>query len=319
MFWHRFDARTRTDGGTFGPSDPRLLYEYVSTVSRPFVAGLCRFDGVLTEMAIGAEGPMTEETEAQPVNLATPAVAVVDAETPGNVGTVARAMKNFGFEELLLIDPPPLDPDGEAYGFAGHAREDVLPKARELTFDELVREYHTIGCTAVTNEDDRNHVRFPFSTPADLAERLPRVGAPTALVFGRERVGLTNAELARIDEICAIPANADYPVLNLGQAATVTLYELRALGLDETQLPDVERVRAPEPALERLYDEWERLLETINHPVEKREKTMRMIRRVYGRADPTEREVNTFLGLLRRAVERPDRVNDDSESQTHHE
>ncbi|WP_207588849.1 TrmH family RNA methyltransferase [Halomontanus rarus] len=245
-----------------------------------------------------------------------PAVAVVDAQTPGNVGTIARAMKNFGFEELLLIDPPELDPDGEAYGFAGHARDDILPNATETTFDDLVTYYHTIGCTAVTNEDDDNHVRFPFSTPADLADRLPAVGGPTALVFGRERVGLTNAELARIDEICSIPASADYPVLNLGQAATITLYELRELGLGSgegradgpgTQLPDLERVRAPEPLVERLYDQWDDLLAELNHPAEKREKTMRMIRRVYGRADLTEREATTFLGLLRRATERPDR------------
>jgi len=236
-----------------------------------------------------------------------PTVVVVDAKTPGNVGTIARAMKNFGFSELLLVDPPELDPDGEAYGFAGQARADVLPSAREVSFDHVLETYHTVGCTAVTNEDDRNHVRFPYSTPADLAERLPTVEGPTALVFGRERVGLTNEELARIDEICSIPANADYPVLNLGQAATVTLYELRDLALEDTQLPDVERVRAPEPALERLYDNWEGLLEELNHPEGKREKTMRMIRRVYGRADPTEREVNTFLGLLRRATERPDR------------
>ncbi len=235
-----------------------------------------------------------------------PAVAVVDAQTPGNVGTIARAMKNFGFDDLLLVDPPELDPDGEAYGFAGHAREDVLPNAQQVTFDHVVENYHTIGCTAVTGEDDRSHVRFPFSTPADLADRLPTVDAPTALVFGRERVGLTNEELARIDEICSIPASAEYPVLNLGQAATIVLYELRDLALAETQLPDVERVRAPEPMVERLYDEWAALLAEINHPEEKREKAMRMIRRVYGRADPTEREVNTFLGLLRRATERPD-------------
>lgn len=242
-----------------------------------------------------------------------PAVAVVDAQTPGNVGTIARAMKNFGFEELLLIDPPELDPDGEAYGFAGHARDDILPNATETTFDDLVAEYHTIGCTAVTNEDDDNHVRFPFSTPAELADRLPAVGGPTALVFGRERVGLTNEELARIDEICSIPASADYPVLNLGQAATITLYELRELALGGgengrggTQLPDLERVRAPEPLVERLYDQWDDLLVELNHPAEKREKTMRMIRRVYGRADLTGREATTFLGLLRRATERPD-------------
>lgn len=237
-----------------------------------------------------------------------PAVAVVDAQSPGNIGTIARAMKNFGFDDLLLVDPPALDPDGEAYGFAGHAREDILPNATEISFTELVDTYHTIGCTAVTNEDDNSHVRFPYSTPADLADRLPTVAASTALVFGRERVGLTNEELARIDEICSIPANAEYPVLNLGQAATITLYELRRLTLsDETQLPAIERVRAPERTIDRLYDQWAALLEEINHPEEKREKTMRMLRRVFGRADLTEREVNTLLGLLRRATERPEK------------
>ena len=242
-----------------------------------------------------------------------PTVAVVDAETPGNVGTIARAMKNFGFEDLLLVDPPLLDRESEAYGFAGQAREDILPNATECSFDDLVASYHTVGCTAITNEDDRAHVRYPFSTPAELAERLPTVDAPTALVFGRERVGLTNDELARMDEICAIPANPDCPVLNLGQAATVTLYELRSLALAETQLPDIERTRAPEPLIDRCLDEWERLLTDIGHPVEKREKTMRMLRRFYGRVDPTEREINTFLGLLRRARERPgepERTND---------
>ncbi|NGM70834.1 RNA methyltransferase [Natronolimnobius sp. AArcel1] len=245
--------------------------------------------------------------EPDPSTRTPPAVAVVDAQTPGNVGTIARAMKNFGFEELLLIDPPELDPDGEAYGFAGHAREDILPNATELTFEDLVSTYHTIGCTAVTNEDDNNHTRFPFSTPAALADRLATVDGQTALVFGREGVGLTNEELVQIDEICSIPASDEYPVLNLGQAATITLYELRTLALssEDTQLPDLERVRAPEPTLERLYEQWDDLLVEINHPEEKREKAGRMLRRVYGRADLTAREANTLLGVLRRATERP--------------
>ncbi|THE64785.1 RNA methyltransferase [Salinadaptatus halalkaliphilus] len=250
---------------------------------------------------------MTDSPSSTPTCRTPPAVAVVDAQFPGNVGTIARAMKNFGFEELLLVDPPELDPDGEAYGFAGHARDDILPNATELSFDDLVSRYHTIGCTAVPNEDDRSHIRFPFATPSELRRRLPTVEAPTALVFGRERVGLTNEELARIDEICSIPANEEYPVLNLGQAATITLYELRSLALadEQTQLPDVERVRADEQTLERLYDQWGALLAELNHPTEKRPKTMRMLRRVHGRADLTEREANTLLGLLRRATERP--------------
>ncbi len=231
------------------------------------------------------------------------AVAVVDAQNPGNVGTVARSMKNFGLSDLLLVEPPELDPEGEAYGFAGHAREDVLPGAREVDFSSLVENFHTVGFTAVTNEDARSHVRFPFRTPAELADSLRDVEADTALVFGREDVGLTNDELARLDEVCAIPASEEYPVLNLGQAATVALYELRELTVEETQLPDVERERADEDEIERLYDQWAELLDATDHPAEKRPKTMRLLRRVFGRAHLTDREAITLTGVVRRACQ----------------
>ncbi|MGM0590724.1 MAG: RNA methyltransferase [Halobacteriota archaeon] len=232
-----------------------------------------------------------------------PVVVVVDAKTPGNVGTIARAMKNFGLTELKLVDPPPLDRDSEAYGFAGHAREDVLPNAETMTFDEVVEEYYTVGCTAVTNEDSRRHVRFPFKTPAELKESLRTVEAPAALVFGRETTGLNNDELSRIDEVCSIPASGDYPVLNLGQAATVVLYELRELTVDEVQLPNRERTRAPEADIERLYDFFEEFLEESGYDEHKMEKTGRLLRRVVGRAHPTEREVSTLLGVFRKATD----------------
>ena len=243
-------------------------------------------------------------------------VAVVGAETPGNVGTIARAMKNFGVSDLYLVDPPDLDPDGEAYGFAGHAREDVLPNAREVDFEFLVGNFHTVGCTAVTNEDETSHVRYPFRTPRELADSLVGVDADTCLVFGRERVGLANEELARLDEICSVPASADYPVLNLGQAATVVLYELRGLTLDVTQHPDSVHERAEEREIEGLYTEFERFLRSVNHPEEKRAKTTRMFRRVLGRAHPTGREVSTLRGLFRRAsglLEHPERLVEDPE------
>lgn len=243
-------------------------------------------------------------------------VAVVDSETPGNVGTVARAMKNFGVSDLYLVDPPDLDPEGEAYGFAGHAREDVLPNAREVDFAYLAEQFHTVGCTAVTNEDATSHVRFPFRTPRELADSLAGVDADTCLVFGRESVGLTNEELAELDEVCAIPASAGYPVLNLGQAATVVLYELRELTVAETQLPATVHDRADEPEIEGLYGEFDAFLDAVNHPGEKRPKAARMLRRLVGRAHPTGREARTLRGILRRArglLENPERLEDDGE------
>jgi len=231
------------------------------------------------------------------------AVAVVDADTPGNVGTIARAMKNFGFADLLLVDPPDLDPDGEAYGMAGHAREDVLPGAEATTFDAIVENYYTVGFTAITNETGANHVRYPFLTPAELAGELAGIDADVALVFGREDVGLTNEEMARLDRVCSIPAGAEYPVLNLGQAATIALYELRGLTGTESQLPEITD-RADAERIEGLLDQFGALLDAIGYREVKRAKTARLWRRLIGRAHPTEREVTTLRGVLRRASER---------------
>ena len=233
-----------------------------------------------------------------------PAVVVVDAQTPGNVGTIARAMKNFGFRDLYLVDPPPLDPDGEAYGYAGQARDDVLPNATETTLDSIVERFHTVGFTAVTNEDDSSHVRFPFETPRELAESLATLSVRTALVFGRESTGLHNEELATLDRVCAIPANPEYPVLNLGQAATIALYELRELTLGETQLPERDSSRADPAEIERFYEHVGAFLVDIDYPAEKRAKTNRLIRRLIGRANPTGRELVTLRGVLRRAAAR---------------
>ncbi len=227
-------------------------------------------------------------------------VAVVDAETSGNVGTIARAMKNFGVTDLLLVEPPAIGPGSEAYGFAGRAREDVLENATELTFDELVADYHTIAFTSLGNPTDTKHVRYPVSTPAALAARLEGIDGTTALVFGRERIGLTNDELSQMDELCAIPANAEYPTLNLGQAATIALYELRSLTLEETQLPEEPHPRAEPEAVEALYERYITLLGDIDYPDERKEKAEIVFRRILGRSDPTHREVSTLHGVLKR-------------------
>ncbi|MFC6720042.1 TrmJ/YjtD family RNA methyltransferase [Halobacteriaceae archaeon SHR40] len=241
------------------------------------------------------------------------AVAVVGAKTPGNIGTIARAMKNYGLSELLLVDPPALDPDGEAYGFAGQAREDILPNADEISFEDLTENYYTVGCTATTNEDPANHMRYPAKTPRELADSLEGIDSTVAIVFGRERVGLTNEELERIDTICSIPASAEYPSLNLGQAATIVLYELRDLALSESQHPEDLHRRAPQPEIERLHDQFAAYLDAIDHPENKQPKARRLFRRLLGRADPTPREVRTMQGLLRTGTERSESWHPDRE------
>jgi tRNA (cytidine32/uridine32-2'-O)-methyltransferase len=234
--------------------------------------------------------------------MTAPAVVLVEPAEPGNVGTVARAMKNFGLDDLRLIDPPAIEPDGPAYGFAGHARDDILPNAERTTLDAVVDSCHTIGFTAYTNEDDRKHVRYPFLTPEELPAAVEPADRQTALVFGRERVGLSNDELARLDEVCSIPASAAYPTLNLGQAATIACYAVSDVTLDDVQQPETIE-RAAEDHIERCYEEFAAFLTAIDHPDEKRAKTGRLLRRVLGRAHPTGREVSTLIGVFRRGKE----------------
>jgi len=163
-----------------------------------------------------------------------------------------------------------------------------------------VANYHTVGTTAITGEDDQSHERFPFKTPVELRESLKTVDAPTAIVFGREGRGLNNEELSQLDEVCSIPADDDYPVLNLGQAATVLLYELRDLTVDETQLPDTAVTRAPEPDVERFHEFFGDFLEATGQREHHRDKNALLVRGG-SRAHPTEREIHSLLGTFRKA------------------
>lgn len=236
--------------------------------------------------------------------MSTIAAAVVGAQTPGNVGTIARSMKNFGLSDLYLVDPPELDRDGDAYGYAGHAREDVLPNAETVPFEYLVENFYTVACTAIPNQDARKHTRYPFVEPADLPEELANLDADVCIVFGREDVGLSNDEIARLDRICSIPASEEYPVLNLAQAATIIFYELRELAVETTQHPEASHERADEHEIEGLHATFSDYLHDVGHPEEKIPKTERLFRRLLGRAHPTGREARTMRGVLRRGAMR---------------
>ena len=104
----------------------------------------------------------------------------------------------------------------------------------------------------------------------------------------------------------SIPAAPSYPSLNRGQAATIALYELRDLGLDVSQLPEIDDRASPE-AVERFHDHFAEFLDDLHYPEGKREKTRRLVRRLLGRARPTERELITLRGILRRAGQRRER------------
>ncbi|MEM2933356.1 MAG: RNA methyltransferase [Methanocellales archaeon] len=217
-------------------------------------------------------------------------VILVEPKYEGNIGSIARVMKNFGFEELVLVKPPQLGDFARA--MASHAF-DVLEKARKVdTLDEAIMDVSLIIATTAVKSGKCEFKRRPVLTPEQLRKKLEGKKGKIALLFGREDTGLINEVIEKCDIVVNIPANPVYPVMNLAQAAGVILYELSKVEGGEIEL-------ASHRSLEQFYSHIEQLLEKVEYPKHKRRKTMLMLRRICGRAELTEQEIFTLHGILR--------------------
>jgi len=144
-------------------------------------------------------------------------IALFEPECSGNIGAVARVMKNFGFRNLVLVNQK-AQLDDEAYARAKHA-SDVLKRAKAV---KRLGKYRMVVGTTAKIGTDYNVNRSPI-LPSDLPRKLP---ANSAILFGREGSGLTNEELQACDVIVSIPAASKYPTLNISHAVAIVLYEL---------------------------------------------------------------------------------------------
>lgn len=219
-------------------------------------------------------------------------VILVEPLYSGNVGSVARVMKNFGFSELVLISPCELDM--KARVMAVHAY-DIIENAKiEFSFRDSVRGSNIIvGMTGNPGKTDNKHFRLPAVFPRRLKEKLTGKGGVISLVFGREDRGLANEELEMCDIIVNIPTSPDYPSMNLSHAVSVVLYELCDISGGTTYFAD-------HFDIELLYEHIDEVLEDIEYKEHKEDKTKLMLRRILGRAELTGREVQTLRGILRR-------------------
>lgn len=216
-------------------------------------------------------------------------VLLVEPKYGGNVGSVARAMKNFGLSDLVLVDPPVLGSDARRLA-AGAT--DVLANARVTGRSALDGFDLLVGTSGVRASGDRNHLRTPSYTPRELKGKLGGAEGRVGLVFGREDRGLEREELDRLDLFVSIPTSEEYPVMNLSHAVAVLLYMLSDLKTGTVQM-------ASREAMDVLYREVEGLVRSSGHPEHKKERSARMLRKVLGRARPTAREAHTLIGLLK--------------------
>ncbi|MDR2855314.1 MAG: RNA methyltransferase [Methanomicrobiales archaeon] len=223
-------------------------------------------------------------------------IVLVEPLYDGNIGFAARAMKNFGFTELVLINPCEIRDEGVAR--ASHAK-DVLENASYLTLDEVFETSNiTIATTGSVSKSACHPMRMPFYTPQELREFLGDVDGTVSILFGRENWGLNNEEVKRCDIICTLPTSEIYPIANLSHVVAIICYELSHLK------PTVAIPLATPKEMDQLYIHIAEFLDDVEHPDFKRENTMILIRRVLGRMKLTWREVSTIHGLMRRAQDR---------------
>lgn len=240
--------------------------------------------------------PEAPDTVPDVVALSRLRIVLVGAQHPGNIGAAARAMKVMGLSDLALVAPERY-PDDEATARASGA-DDVLAAARvHETLDEALADcVLSIGTSARTRR-----TQWPLIDARAAAGRAVAAtgGGPVALVFGRERSGLNNAELDRCQLHLQVPTNPGYSSLNLAAAVQVVAYELRmAAGY---RIP-VEPAHQPVPVadMEGLFQHWHDVLVAAGFldPDEPRI-LMRRLRRLFNRAAPDRIETNILRGALR--------------------
>lgn len=224
-------------------------------------------------------------------------IVLVDPKHPGNIGATARAMKNMGLEDLRLVRPQEF-PHAEASARASGA-EDVLLAAK--VYEQFTDAVSDCGLVVGTSARPR-YLHWEVIEPRECAARVVETARidSVALVFGAERMGLTNTELAHCNLLVTIPTNPGYSSLNLAMAVQVITYEVQlAMRTAPSGAAPRDVPLATGEEMERLYSHIEQVLEEIDF----RDRTggghlMSRVRRLFNRAQLDQNEMNILRGIL---------------------
>lgn len=236
-----------------------------------------------------------------------PAIVLVEPLLGENIGAAARAMLNFGLTDMRLVRPRDPWPNEKARAMASRA-DAVIDGARvyRRTADAVAELHHVYATTARSRD-----MLKPALTPRaamEAARRRAAMGESCGILFGREKSGLHNEDVAVSEAIIAVPANPAFASLNLAQAVLILGYEWFLAGDDapDRGFPRGAARRANHGELMGLFDHLERELDAggFLYPPEKRPAMVRNIRNIFSRAGLMEQEVRTLRGIVR-ALARP--------------
>ncbi len=235
-------------------------------------------------------------------------IVLINTTHPGNIGAAARAMKVMGLSALHLVTPKAF-PNADATAMASGA-DDLLQAARvHESLDSALAD-----CSLVLGTSARfRSLPMPILDVRRASEQALEESASrkVAILFGRERYGLTNEEMQRCQYLVNIPANPAYSSLNLAQAVQIVAYELRvaAIGGAGLFVPPSDREPVEDSQMEGLFQHLEQTLLDLRFLNPKQPKRLMLrLRRLFNRARPDQNEMNILRGILKASQEAAERT-----------
>ena len=275
-----------------------------------FVAQFCRPSALQTGRALWqgrTDHRKPAETSWNPASrnrptASKPVIVLVEPQLGENIGMVARAMANFGLDELRLVNPRDGWPNDKARAAASKA-DHVIDAA--VVFADLESAVADLNFVLATTARERDGFK-PVRAPVEAARALRARGANaqrTGILFGRERFGLFNEEIARADEIVTFPVNPAFASLNIAQAVLLMSYEWMKSGLQsetDTAFSGPDAAPAEKHQLKSFLDHLEEALAARGYfrPAAKKPKMVDNLRAVLTRPGFSEAEIKVLRGVL---------------------
>ena len=231
-----------------------------------------------------------------------PVIILVEPQMGENIGMVARAMANFGLVDLRLVNPRDGWPNEKAQAAASKADHVIEGTKVFATLEEAIADLNFVYATTARSRDNYKPVRAPVFAATNLRSRF-RAGETTGILFGRERWGLTNEEVALADEIVTFPVNPAFASLNIAQAVLLMSYEWMKSGMEDLEavpFQALEQRPSTKEQLFGLFDQLEEALDSRNyfHPPSKKPKMVDNLRAVLSRRAFTEQEISVLRGVI---------------------
>lgn len=224
-------------------------------------------------------------------------VILVEPHIEGNIGAVARSMKNSGLSNLILVNPTEIGNEALARTMGGRR---ILENARICdSLASVAGEFSVLAGTSSTPTINHKKFRRIPVTPSEFWKNNLGANSKIALVFGREGDGLRNSELEICSQFLFIPANPDYPVYNLSHAVTIVLYEMIRQALEKEYIENIKEEPVTPENFNLLLKNIYQIMDLISYPRYKRKNTDVMIRRMLGRSALSDTEFYKIMGILK--------------------